>query len=858
MADGPVIEEIRFNERYANLIEARYPSDQFSEDSVPTIKKKTLFTEDYLKRLNESLSLSIIPPNCRYVEETQKGYLVVIEEPPAYRTIKVDFSMESEIDKMRSSGKLQMYGYENFLRDSSRPYKFQLAFPYVIFILYINKYFEIHDGQVYTRTQQMSGLSDYLLKMPMSNISDSGHICFGDHIGGRHRSLMGAIQHAIMVFWSASFNTDYMYNYHDYVKKNIPILSSYLEWQYMSQANPMFIYNADWIRMSYNIGQRLEETKSRLRVASKKAMGYRELSEVFFTTQETGIKEKSYKKSKKSYTLYYDIAQGTYLTGDMNVNVGDSFTTHKGKIAFIDTFAGFVDGSDVRYVVLDIEGQKVMMKLHTKSKDFLAKKIHEQRTVDQVTLPNGENIKPQDIVVVKMNGTEAFYRVEYIRKSRGMQGEEIFEVRMGSNYFLSHNLDATKFDVGEPEIDGIKVVKDEQYIIVRDNSYQGALTNAYRMYYDSVDVTSSGTIVLRFRNAHPALRGSTRNVDLSRARANKAIYKIDEVKRLNGVFRVGRKLFYMTGGRDAPITPEVAWAAEGIVFREGNFSLNNVKAPDTLKTLVNGDRFFVEGADFDIEFKIGDKVVCANWDNPLDVLTVKMIQGFKIDEREYGRLSFILADREGKLSEQLYIDGSQNGLINVGKIRKVTNKIGRLSAGTKIKANVAGIPCFPKKDVNIIVAFIIDTGTEPLVLCSNGCTLWLKDVEEHFSKTTMKSKKWPKMPHAPLDLTKIKFQAGDIINGTRDYKTKYGFLLYGPSPTRALRAMPLEYFHSRPESYCLDRYMTRECRLDCIPAPRIVPAKLDEIGVVRGTFNFHSYDVTENKLETRYINQRRT
>ena len=142
----------------------------------------------------------------------------------------------------------------------------------------------------------------------------------------------------------------------------------------------MFIYDADWIRIGHNISQRIDETKKYVGAASKRAMGYHELAQIFHSTQESGIKEKAFKKSRKTYEIFYDIAQGTYLDDRTSVNVGDSFTTNKGKIAYVDTFAGFSDGSEVKYCILDIEGQKITMKMHNKCKTFLKRKIIEQRS----------------------------------------------------------------------------------------------------------------------------------------------------------------------------------------------------------------------------------------------------------------------------------------------------------------------------------------------------------------------------------------------------------------------------------------------------------------------------------------------
>jgi hypothetical protein len=851
--EDKLVQEIRFNEQYAHLFYSEYIPEKYEADSLPTIKKKTLFTQDYLKRIVSDglVEGGMLPPNCRYIEELENGHMVVVEEPPAYRTIQTELSMEKELFRLKNDGKLEMYGLQDWSKqNSTRPYSFTLAFPYVIFIFYISKYNEVHEGQIYLRTQQLSGMSDYLLKTPATNIGDSQRICFGQHIRGQQKSFTAAIQHAIMTWWSAIFNSDYTYNYHAY--SDVPILNSYIEWAYMSQVNPMFIYNADWIKMDSTIGQQIENTKRYLHVKSKRTLAYKELAEMFYSPQETGESMPPTPRSKTKVKLFYDIAQGTYLDPSTDLNVGDSFETKNGKMAFVDSFLGFADGSPVKYIQIDIEGRKSLLKFNDKSCKYLAKQIIKQRRADEVVLQNGVCIKPEDIIAMKIGSSEAYRKVDYIRKSRGMEGDDILEVKIGNNYYLSSNLDATIFNIDSPEIDGVKLNKKDQYIIIGDVTHSGGTTNGFRMHYRSIDI-SGQNLVAKFLNAHPELKTHDRTVSLSSSSGRRVIYHIDEVKKLSGVFRVGRKLHIIADTKLNP-KPDVSWGVNGILVHEANYAMTQLKGTHT-KRLIQKDRFFVEGPDFDTEFVIGDKVVVANWENPLDVLTVKMLQGFKYNEST-GDIHFILIDKEGKLSECKYVDGYR-GIISTGKIRKVTNQVEELSAGMKIQATSAGIPCFPKKDINIIVAFIIDTNKEPLVLCSNGCTLWYTDVVEYFKKTKLKSKQWPELDHVPMDLSKIKFQAGDIINGQKDYKTSFGYLLYGPSTTRALRAMPAEYIGRYPESYSLDKYMTRECRLDCIPAPRVISAKIEEVGILRGLLDLHSYDVYENQLSTRYLNQRR-
>jgi hypothetical protein len=116
----------------------------------------------------------------------------------------------------------------------------------------------------------------------------------------------------------------------------------------------------------------------------------------------------------------------------------------------------------------------------------------------------------------------------------------------------------------------------------------------------------------------------------------------------------------------------------------------------------------------------------------------------------------------------------------VGAVRHVKTKYKTLQTGMKIKAKVDDIQNFPKTDVNIIIGFITDTGCdEPLVLCSNGLTLWAEDVIANFTKMRMGTKTWQKTQHVPLDMNKIKIQPGDVFEITGGpYKSDYDYMYF--------------------------------------------------------------------------------
>ena len=136
--DG-LIEEIRINDEFAQILLSEYPETK-KEGSEPIIRRKQIFTRDYLEYLKSNQTGNkLLPPNCRYFEPVNTGAIAVIEEPPAFRTIKLAFNLKEEFVRLATNGKLEEY---NIKQDDYHEYQntFTLAFPYVIFILYIDNY----------------------------------------------------------------------------------------------------------------------------------------------------------------------------------------------------------------------------------------------------------------------------------------------------------------------------------------------------------------------------------------------------------------------------------------------------------------------------------------------------------------------------------------------------------------------------------------------------------------------------------------------------------------------------------------------------------------------------------------------
>ena len=147
---------------------------------------------------------------------------------------------------------------------------------------------------------------------------------------------------------------------------------------------------------------------------------------------------------------------------------------------------------------------------------------------------------------------------------------------------------------------------------------------------------------------------------------------------------------------------------------------------------------------------------------------------------------------------------------------------------------------FPKKDTNIIIGFLYDTGgPEPLVLCSNACTLWYSDVIEKFEAIPFTNSKWKDLTHAPINPSKMRIQAGDLLNGKRHYHSEMGYFAFRPADSRTIRAQQTQYYGDYNESYPFDRDFSRDVEFDSIPNPRLTSTQETTLGFVSAFPNFH-------------------
>lgn len=843
------LNEIRINNDFAVSLVSNYPYDKDSlpseitekcEKSDAHIIKRSLRTNEYFSKLSKSLLYNsmVLPPNCRYTEKLSRGHLFVIEEPPCLRTITTTEHILDQYENAIGDNKITSEEFPQSFLDI-KPSRFTVAVPYLIFILYIEDC-KVVCGQVFGRVSRLTGLNEYLLKVPFNNISSDQHICFGDELSRKQQSIAKAVEHGINVFWGATFNTDYTYNRALYRKEGVPIVSNYFEWHSMSQKDPMFIYDVPWIKYDVTLLGQIEKFKNHTKSSAITGLSFKELEDIFTRPINTNKVISPFQGSKLKRELIYDVAQGIYIRHNSNnlfIHVGDSFKDDKGKELFINSFIGFDANDNIRYIeVIRNDNKKYLFKFTSKVADYIYNQIEKERFESQATLKNNIIIKPHDILKIKTSHNNYKYgRVEFIRNARHYG----HQVKIGNSFYIAENIDAELFDIKEPEYQGKKLNTKDKYLLTRSNE-NVALFHASLCKYDGLDVNPSGIIYGKFNFLDKYAGGNTslsfEKIENKSRGNNTRIYSPEEYYiSKDPYYRVNRKIYILKEGTKYP--KDVIFFTKDGVAVEKNYRSNHLTEEEVRKFILSDEEFKCQSYDLDLSFKLGDKVIGVDWINPLEMLVVKTIIGFKIDS-SLKKLYFVLNDKNGKVSEIEYYD-YKTANINVGKIRKITNEFGGIKSGSKIISKDTKVAGFPKKDVNIIIGFLTDTGTsEPLVLCSNCLTLWFSDLQK-FKIINYKAKGWDKAQHAPIDLSKIKYQAGDFIQGVNDVRTVGGWFVWSNEASK-LRTTPCEYLISYPDSYALDGKFITNTLLDVIPNPRLTLTQIGEMGgYVRGFPNCH-------------------
>lgn len=771
----PTVNEIVINEHKIHVLKS---SCYFGDYEDPALIRESVYNTDVkLNQLLENNIGEIIPSNCRYYNKRKNGDTVlIIEEPPQMRTIKLYVPLLREAEILKHNGTLERYGFSEFYKNKPQPpYQLNLSFPYILYLIRINSFKEVFGFNVYFRLHPLTSMNDYLIRPFLPNMSDS-EVCTGKiKIPEKFevRSISDLVETYINAWWEYEFNMDLNSNYLQYEKNGPPELQGYLSWAYFSQYDPMFIFGVDWLLYRSTIGKILKNYLNSRR--SNNGVFHDFISRI--NSKQNDVDNTVYQCDEYSDELV--------INNSKILSVGDSVDiTIDGKQMkdlYVNSFEFTKTNGDIKNIIFESNDSNELItipfsdNLEMEIYNFLDNKINEY-------IKGGITYKNGDIVRLFIRQDLDYNLPQYkifkgVRKIR----DNTVEIKLGDSYYIENTIDFEKVELNEIKFSGIKLEPGKEYFINSSylNSYNPQLCHVSLGVPSEIKISNNGIIythistVNKHRDARKIIVNSDDSSDSIKSIKDTIIYEKSNM--INpAIFMTGKKIYtqdlerniwaYMTLDRTKPIFYEdIGYPDNDVLIKY-------------FKDVAKNGHLYIPGQNEDIDLKVGDEVIVANWEFPEDMLIIQTIDRFEYVEVQNNSsydyipkfLYVVCKDDIGNERYYQYISMRYDGECNIqnGMIRKASIEYMGIKSGTLLRAKEPKIPMFPKKDVNYIIGFIMDTGTTPLMLCSNLCTLWA--TEENFEKfdfikqtTTKYLKERQKVEF--FNLNKIKLQPGDFI-----------------------------------------------------------------------------------------------
>jgi len=708
---------------------------------------KQISTDQFIHKIKNiqkgsSIFKDVLPPNCRYTADINGNKLFIIEEPPQMRTIFLNHDMSMTVASLKSSGDLKKFGYEKWFKDNKKPYNFYLAFPYIIYMIVLDPTNNFRTLKIFSRVTPLSSLGDYLCKIPLMNVNKDQAVCMGNLNRDYSTSTpTSAIESVIKSFWSNIFNKDYIYNVQAY--NDIPFVCDYLTWQYYSKVDPMFIYNVEWIPFK-DVNTEISKLRRGFSRCDEDQMALSTfVNKIFYQATPTQLKDK-----KTKLRIYDDVADSINIDR-IPIFINDSFML-KNKRYFVSSFMSPKGTPSLTHIKLQDTDKNI--KIYRLTKLFqskLRKCIIQERFIQSTTLPDGTVVKQGSIIKsTSVHGHDVYNKIIYMRY--GLDGK--IEARIKSSLTALEDMKNIKvIDLKKLEVNGIVLKKDKLYNLSFKNDGSSTPIKLFKkLQLIDIDVSTIGKVMIKFEETNISKTHSIKLEDL-----NNRIIDEKKIKKIPHICRLGTSMI---------TNPNISIHSDkkDCLFLD-NFDIHIPNYNDTMEIILKDkNHLFIESFDMNLSFKVGDKVVTSNWAEPTEMLKVKTVTGFAT-RNDYD-LNVLLVDQHGNETEHTYIHKTmENFTVNVGTLRHIEKEYNGITSGVKIKANRSKISNFPMKNTNIIIGFLTDTGGDiPLVLCSNGATLWADELE-NFNLITMSNKKWKSLKHAPIINQRVfKYQPGDM------------------------------------------------------------------------------------------------
>lgn len=751
------IEEILINKEFTKYVMSEYSGSTF-EKTEPTIIKASINTNLFIKKFMKKFDRQsdLLPHNCRFFKEFPTGYkLYVIEEEPKVRTISFSDDVNSIIERHKQNGKYKEYNLDKI--HITKPHRFTLSFPYVIYLVYLSNKNEPICTFVYFRLHPLTNLNNYLLKPCLSNIGDDYHVCLGfsgKYIDKNNPSTV--IRQVIDEFWFNNFNYDYDNHLHKY-QDSVPELSDFFTWQYYTQQDPLFIYSTKWIPVTKNNDPNCHVSLADIFQYESDYQSSTEQTSTFASLLTEIMRDEKSQETSEIRSLEVD---SVILDNKSLVSIGDELILDKKKY-YVSSFMIDSYGKPTKVNLEDEDRQILQVDLR---KTEGAKRIFsalKEDVIKQIKINKDTTVSVGDFVVINSNSDIRL--VEKIMKTR----DGMLQMKIGRDFYLPSSFvskNISKLDLKNFTFQGITLEPKKIYHFINE-SYSDSIFRTYEEVEFIKALPVNGKLHFQFK------RQDTTHLEIFHQDVSG--YKFINPSEVTTplIYRLHDELFVNEPNTNLPVSilrkrgigvSKLHDRGMGISDRKMICKYNSTIAKKYFTDFCNSKKkvIKIESFDHDLCYGITDEVIQIDWTNPSEMFVIKTIVGFKTDDNGF---YLVLSTDEGQTTQLFPLIVYSTGKINCGSIRRVIRQIGDYEVGMKIKAVKTGISDFPVKDCNVIAAFVVDYLDEPLVLFSNYRTIWYSSLSpRNFKVINQKSKVGEKMKVSPAN-PKIKVQDGDIF-----------------------------------------------------------------------------------------------
>lgn len=814
-------EEIFINDTFVRNVKSISNVDKNAKD-INDHKRKTepitvdsiIRTKDFMKIFNSSMNqeLELIPDNCRYMKNlSDKSKIFVLEDEPRLRTVSFNFDPTVMLEILKQNGKYDTFNLSEF--KTSIPFKLTLSIPYVVYILHLRNGGGF-DLLLFYRLAPISSMDDYLLEPCLPNISDQYQVCLGP-ISTKNdsniNSVNSKIRKIIDSFWFNSFNYDYFLHCDRY--KEVPELSDLFTYSFNSKKDPMFIFSTKWFNTGYTLNEIIKK--------QTKDYNFHEFSDIFEYFQKSIEKSSNSLESQDENYLIEkrSLSESICLSNDCIISIGDKIELDEIKY-YINSFK-YDPYGELRYIVLEDENNNIVEKEMDANFSKQIQNQFKNKEINSIVIGD-EILREGDIVY--FNNNENVKLIEKIIQTRdGMN-----HIKIGKEFYLESsflNKTLKKFK-GELEFGGTKLILDNEYIFISSHDSRKSICFSKFKGIFKGHSFKDGRIILKFQQEN--------NKNLFLTFADSKVYKIIDrtlLKSSPEIFRI----------YDQISTEKLCYIDKfGFCDFESKTNLSDLRSREYLYNSSIGIKYFtdfcnnknqelnIKSFDHDIIYKIGDSVIFINWNEPETMLKIQTITNFIIED-DYFKLT--LEDNSGN-SKNVSLINLITGQGEFASIRQVCNQINEMKVGMKMQPIKKGIQDFPMKDNFEIKAFVVDS-KYPLVLFSNGRTLYFEDMMQNFVIVNSKSKRALK-PSAEFNLN-IKMQDGDIFKYSDDmiqlvYSSNFNRMYSYTLSSSGYYSYKIRDFGTYMRSYVKSKISSRIGLLK----PRISDQKMRELRTEKG------------------------